>query len=179
MAATTTDGDAIEVRIQRWPGRPTHATRVHRLGEDRYGVWLGVRVGAPWWARDGSRAGVHRRTIVKVVPRGAYWTACFALADPVVDVDIVLPARWRGAIVEETDLELDVLRAADGRVWVRDADEFARLCADFALPDALAERALATCADLRARLTAHTEPFGTVGPGWLARFLAADEETHR
>jgi len=114
-----------------------------------------------------------------VVPRDASWSACFARTDPVVDVDIVLPARWDGDNLEETDLELDVLRAGDGRVWVRDEDEFARVRADFALPDALAERALATCAAIQAQLAAHTEPFGMIGPAWLARFLAAGDNGTR
>ncbi len=120
---------------------------------------------------------MHLRPIVKVVPHDAYWSACFALTDPVVDVDIVLPARWDGDRLEETDLELDVLRASDGRVRVRDEEafarvRFARVRMEWGLPDPIAARALATCADIQARLAAHAEPFGMVGPAWLARFLA-------
>ena len=115
---------------------------------------------------------MHLRTIVKVEPHDSYWSACFALTDPVVDVDIVLPARWDSDRLEETDLELDVLRASDGRVRVRDEEAFARVRVEWGLPDPIAARALATCADIQARLAAHAEPFGMVGPAWLARFLA-------
>ena len=115
---------------------------------------------------------MHLRPIVKVVPHDAYWSACFALTDPVVDVDIVLPARWDSDRLEETDLELDVLRASDGRVRVRDEEAFARVRVEWGLPDPIAARALATCAAIQARLAAHAEPFGMVGPAWLARFLA-------
>ncbi len=172
MAMQTPDPGQIAIRTYKWPRRATNATNARLLGEDAHGRWLSVRTGDPWWSLDGARTGTFVGPVVKVVPHDAHWSACFYRGDPAVDVDIVLPAHWNGALLEEVDLELDVLRAADGRVWVRDEDEFARVRADFALPDALAERALATCAAIQARLAAHAEPFGMVGPAWLARFLA-------
>jgi len=172
MAAGTGGRGAIEVRTFKWPHRATNATRACLLGEDAHGRWLGVRTGDPWWALDDSRSGTFIGPVVKVVPIGSYWSACFYPGDPAVDVDIVLPARWDGAILAETDLELDVLRAADGRVWVRDEDAFADIRTHQALPDTIVARALTACADVRARLAVHAEPFGAVGPAWLARFLA-------
>jgi len=169
-----TGGGLIEIRTYKWPRRATNATTARLLGRDEHGCWLGVRTGDPWWSLDGARSGIFVGPVVKVVPPDAHWSACFYPGDPAVDVDIVLPARWDGDVLEEIDLELDVLRAADGRVWVRDEDEFARVRTAFSLPDGIAQRALAACADLHGRLAAHAEPFGTVGPGWLARFLAAD-----
>jgi hypothetical protein len=140
------------------------------LGEDAFGRWLGVPQGASWWAADGSHSGVFERPLVKLVPGGTFWTACFHPADPVVDVDIVLPVRWAGDVLEEVDLELDVLRAADGRVQVRDLDEFERVRAIWAIPDDVAAQAEATCEHVRALVERGAEPFGTIGPSWLARF---------
>ena len=162
----------IEVRGFKWPRRPTAMALASLLGEDAFGRWLGVRQGAAWWAADGSHSGVFERPLVKLVPTGTFWTACFHPVDPVVDVDIVLPVRWSGNVLEEVDLELDVLRTADGRVEVRDQDEFDRVRMMWAMPNDVAAQAEATCEQVRALVDRGAEPFGTVGAVWLARFVA-------
>ena len=89
-----------------------------------------------------------------------------------VDVDIVLPVSWAGDILEEVDLELDILRAPDGTVQVRDRDEFERVQAIWPMPTEIVAQAEATCERIRALVESGAEPFGTVGHAWLARFLA-------
>ena len=162
----------IEVRGFKWPRRPTDVALVSFLGEDAYGRWLGIAQGDPWRAVDGSRSGVFETTFVKLVPSGTFWTACFNPVDPVVDVDIVLPVRWAGDTLEEVDLELDILRSADGSVRVRDQEEFDRVRDMWAMPDDIAAQAEATCERVRKELERGAEPFGNVGRAWLARFLA-------
>lgn len=111
-------------------------------------------------------------SFVKLVPNDTWWTACFNLVDPMIDVDIVLPVHWTDNILEEIDLELDILRLADGIVHVRDQDEFARVRAEWGMPTDIATEAESTCAKLRTLVEQGTEPFGIVGQRWLARFLA-------
>ncbi len=106
------DRRLIEVRGFKWPRRPKDVTVACLLGEDAFGRWLGVARGNPWWAADGSHSGVFELSLVKVVPSGTFWTACFNPVDPVVDVDIVLPVCWIDDALEEVDLELDILRSA-------------------------------------------------------------------
>ncbi len=163
---------AIEVRGFKWPRRSTAVAMACLLGEDDFGRWLGVTKGDPWWAADRSRSGVFETSFVKVVPSGTFWTACFYPVDPVVDVDIVLPVRWVDDALEEVDLELDILRSADGSVRVRDRDEFDRVRAAWAMPGDIAAQAEATCERIRALVEQGTEPFGTAGRAWLSRFLA-------
>jgi hypothetical protein len=148
------------------------------LGEDAFGRWLGVAQGDPWWMADRSRSGVFVASFVKLVPSGAFWTACYNYADPVVDVDIVLPVRWVDEVLEEVDLELDILRSADGRVWVRDQEAFNEVRERWAMPDDIAAQALATCEQVRALVERGAEPFGEVGRAWLSRFLAEIRATH-
>lgn len=167
-----TDRRFIEVRGFKWPRRPTGITRATLLGADTYGRWIGVKKGDPWWSAEGSHNGTFIGSLVKVVPHDSFWTACFYPGDPVIDVDIVLPVRWDGDVLEEIDLELDILRSAAGEVWVRDREEFKRVCEEGALPETIVARALATCEEVRARVTAGTEPFGAVGQQWLTRFMA-------
>ena len=166
------DRQVIEVRSFKWPRRPTTVAVACLLGEDVFGRWLGVSSGTPWWAVDRSRSGVFEMSFVKVVPSGTFWTACFHPVDPVVDVDIVLPVRWVEGALEEVDLELDILRAADGSVRVRDREEFDRVRVAWAMPGDVVARAEATCARVRALVERGAEPFGAVGRTWLSRFLA-------
>lgn len=161
----------ITVRGFKWPRRPTAVAPATLLGTDAYGRWLGIAAGQPWRAADGSHAGVFDHSFVKLVPSGTFWTACFHPHDPVVDVDIVLPVRWRGATLEEVDLELDILRAADGQVAVRDQEAFARVAAQWPMPVAVRRAAERTCAQIAVALTRRAEPFGEVGAAWLAGFL--------
>lgn len=64
---------------------------------------------------------------MKVVPSGTCWSAGCNPVDPPVRVHIGLPVRWIGGALEEVDLELDIPRAADGSVRVRDRDELERV----------------------------------------------------
>ena len=162
---------SIEVRVFKWPRRPTNVAVAQFLGEDTFGRWLGIAKGAAWWAADRSRSGVFEASLVKLVPSGTFWTVCFHPSDPVVDVDIVLPVQWVDDVLEEVDLELDILRNADGRVYVRDQDKFGQVGAAWAMPDDIVAQAEATCEQMRRWVERGDEPFGEVGRAWLARFL--------
>lgn len=162
----------IEVRVFKWPHRAKAVALAWRLGEDAFGQWLGVIQGTLWWAADYSRSGVFESSFVKLVPSRTFWTACFHPVDPVVDVDIVLPVRWIADVLEEVDLELDILRSADGSVQVRDREAFTRVQEVWAMSANVAKQAEETCEQVRALVERGVEPFGTVGHAWLARFLA-------
>ncbi|GIV95454.1 MAG: hypothetical protein KatS3mg057_0111 [Herpetosiphonaceae bacterium] len=109
---------------------------------------------------------------VKLVPSGTFWTACFHPIDPVVDIDIVLPVRWVDDVLEEVDLELDILRSADGSVRLRDQEVFDHVREAWAMPCDIATQAEETCERVRALVERGAEPFGAVGRVWLSRFLA-------
>lgn len=167
-------GQLIEVRLYKWPRRPISGTQAVLLGEDAYGRWIGVRQGAPWWSADGARRGVFAQTLVTLVPSGAFWTACFQPIEPVVDVDIALPVLWADGLLEQVDLELDVLRSAEGVVSVRDEDRFEQVRREHAMPDDIAAQAQAACSELAARLAAPDALFDAAGPAWLARFMVGE-----
>lgn len=164
-------GQRIEVRGFKWPRRPTAVAAASFLGRDRHGRWLGIAQGDPWRAADGSRSGRFERSFVKLVPDGTFWTACFHPADPVVDVDIVLPVDWSGTVLEEVDLEIDIVRSAAGLTAVRDLEEFERVRRRWPMPGATAAAAWRAAGELRLLVERRAEPFGAVGPAWLARFL--------
>ena len=167
----TTNRRTIEVRSFKWPQRPMAVAVTTLLGEDAFGRWLGIRRGDPWWAADHSRNGVFEYSFVKLVPSDTFWTTCFHPVDPVVDVDIVLPVRWIDDVLEEVDLELDILRSAEGDVSVRDQETFEQVRTQWGMPDEIAREAETTCTRIRTLVERGAEPFGAVGQAWLARFL--------
>ena len=169
------EGRLIEVRGFKWPRRQTAVAMLRLLGEDEHGRWLGVARGEPWWEADWSDAGVFVAPLVKLVPRGTYWSACFQPIEPVVDVDVVLPVAWLGDVLEEVDLELDVVRTTDGVVRVRDREEFERVRAAWPMPAEVVARAEEACEWARGMVERREEPFGEVGAGWLERFVAEVE----
>ena len=161
----------IQVRSFKWPHRPTAETTAYLLGTDTFGRWLGVASGTPWWSADHSRSGVFEMPLVKLVPDGTFWTACFHPNDPVVDVDIVLPVHWSDDTLEEVDLELDILRSADGSVRVRDREAFTLVQQAWAMPADIVTQAEETCEKIREQVEQGAKPFGAVGRAWLSRFL--------
>lgn len=77
MMPYTASNLTVEVRSFKWPRRPTGVTMARLLGEDEFGHWIGVAKGDPWWTADHSRSGVFEASLVKLVPHGTFWTACF------------------------------------------------------------------------------------------------------
>jgi uncharacterized protein len=161
----------IEIRGFKWPNRPTSVAFASLLGEDTFGRWLGIARGDAWWSADRIGGGVFDHSFVKLIPVETFWTVCFHTVEPLVDVDIVLPVSWCGDVVEEVDLELDVLRSAEGNVWVRDQEAFDQLRSERALPGDIAAKAVKTCEEIRLRVEAREEPFGKIGEAWLSRFV--------
>ena len=62
-----------------------------------------------------------------------------------VYVDIVAPPTWSGPTHDRLDLDLDVVRELDGRVWVDDEDEFAEHQVSLGYPAEVIAAARASC----------------------------------
>ena len=176
--ATLGDYPKIEVRIYKWPQRPTGIAQAYLIGDDAFGKWVGVAAGDPWRSADGTRSGVFLETLVKVLPINTFWTACFYPGDISIDVDITLPVRWVDGGVDETDLELDVLFSASGQLTVRDQDKFQYIREAYGLPVDIARQAEDACDHVCAMIERREEPFGNVGSSWLKRFLATIAADH-
>jgi predicted RNA-binding protein associated with RNAse of E/G family len=67
------------------------------------------------------------------------------------------------------DLELDLVRLADGSVLLVDEDEFEQTVAEYRLPSDVVAAARTTAADLRKRLAIAVEPVMAAGWDWLDR----------
>jgi hypothetical protein len=82
-----------------------------------------------------------------------------------VYVDITAPPTWDGPTVTACDLDLDVVRELDGRVWVDDEDEFAEHQVSLGYPAEVIADARASCDRLVALVGGGHPPYdGSAGP---------------
>ena len=141
-----------------------------RLGEDEYGVWLGVPDGTV--AMVGTQSVVRQTGHVQLVRPQAWWTALFNAPPRPTEVycDIVTPAVWSGDEVLFVDLDLDVRRRrATGVVELLDEDEFAAHRQRYGYPPEAAAQARSAAAWLVDALSGDTEPFASAYRPWLAK----------
>lgn len=162
------------MEFTKWDHREHWSFDTDWLGDDEHGVWLGIALGCVATSPLGSFA--WDRIAVMLIPYDEPWTAQFmtpatgpTMTDHLVYVDITTPAAWNGDTVTMVDLDLDVVRSADGSVFVDDEDEFAEHAANWEYPAEVVSLAEKSCATTVARLAEEREPFGAVGAAWLTR----------
>ncbi|WP_241563811.1 DUF402 domain-containing protein [Nonomuraea polychroma] len=103
-------------------------------------------------------------------PRDAWWTAAFYLQPHWMDiyVDVTTVPEWSDGEVTMLDLDLDVIRTPDGRLFVDDEDEFAEHQMLLGYPPELITQAEGSARWLLDAVGERKEPFGGVHLEWLA-----------
>jgi predicted RNA-binding protein associated with RNAse of E/G family len=175
-------GSRLDVVITKWGDRPHWEFAVTYLGEDENGTWFGLPTGTSF-RRPGAFF-TSTNDQVTLVPREGWWVATFHgpggttwedLAGAALDlyVDMTTPAEIDGSTVRCTDLDLDVIRGANGMVLVDDEDEFAEHQVAFDYPPEVVHAAEEACASVLAAVSARTPPFDGAASGvWLGRVAA-------
>lgn len=182
--------DPIHVRFTKWDGSLHWHFDMTRLGEDRYGVWLGAPDGTE--LRRGNDLTRTSPPFAVVMPHRGYWSAAFNVAVPSsrrpagwpvvatdiepfgydIYIDVCTPPEWVGSMVTAIDLDLDVVRPFGGDPEIHDEDEFDEHRERYGYPEHVVSAARAATASTFAAIGAGEEPFATVGPAWLERAVA-------
>jgi hypothetical protein len=165
--------------MTKWGGRPHWEYAAELLGRDRHGWWIGVVAGTRM-TRPGAVYEAPTDQVVLVPDPAAPsvgdagWVATFhAVGGPLrVYVDITTPPEWAGSVVRAVDLDLDVIRENDGRVWVDDEDEFAEHRVRFGYPVDLVAAALGSCAAVQEAVATGAAPYDGTADRWLAVLAA-------
>jgi hypothetical protein len=163
-------GTAITVSVTKWGDRPHWAFTASYLGADAHGEWLGIPAGTHF-ARPGAEYVAPVSQVSLLPAAGGGWVATFhAHGGPVrVYVDVTTPARWDGATLHLTDLDLDVVRLLDDTVLVDDEDEFLEHRVTLGYPDDVVRTAESTCVWLVEAVRRGRAPFDDTPDRWLAR----------
>ncbi|MBT8197210.1 MAG: DUF402 domain-containing protein [Acidimicrobiia bacterium] len=137
------------------------------LGRDEHGLWLASPVGTV--AQKGMQEPkAIRNRGVHLIPTSDWWVfSLHAGAESATHfLDISTPATFAEDRVTMIDLDLDVVRFADGRVILEDEDEFTEHQVTLGYPSEWIEAALAAAEWGMAAVTSDTEPLGDVARRW-------------
>lgn len=170
MPGVVRDGDPIDVRFTKWGGGRHWEFLLRCLGVDEHGVWGAGEVGTTLW-RPGAGF-VSDLAWVTLFPHERAWAASFyGPQHPQIHtyVDMTTVPAWSGSTVTMTDLDLDVVLMRDGSLGLDDEDEFEMHRVELGYPRDLVDLARRTADEVLAAIRDGTEPFGSVGPSWLAR----------
>ena len=166
-------GDAVHVRMTKWGDRPHWEFDSVYLGADEHGTWLGFPRGTQM-NRPGMEYVSPTDQLGLVPPERAPdfergWLATFhGRGGPLsVYVDVTAPPTWSGSTLTAIDLDLDVVRELDGRVWVDDEDEFAEHQVAFGYPPAIITAARASCDRLVGLVSGSHPPYDGSARPWF------------
>ncbi len=140
-----------------------------RLGEDEYGVWVGLRSGGTV-QRGTEPAKQHPHDLLSVIVDDAWFIPIFSPADPRFSlyVDICTPPVWTSDDrVETFDLDLDVAVAPDGTVSVLDEDEFDEHRVRYSYPEKLVVGARAATEHVLRAVEGGRGPFDGAADEWF------------
>ena len=141
------------------------------LGQDSYGIWLGVAAGTE--LRKGvENAKTMNGSFVQLIATGKWWTLVRNVGHRSTHyVDIITPAVWKQSDhVVMVDLDLDVVRLENGSVIVEDEDEFRLHQKTLRYPESWIDKARNTAAEVYLAVENREEPFGKAADEWSARF---------
>lgn len=168
-----TDLRTVRVRTRKWPDDPHWEFDAVRLGVDGVGHWVGVPTGT-WLSRPDKGFTAWADHVV-LLPHDAWWVATIYGTDPdrPVDfyVDMTTPCVWSTdeSEVRCIDLDLDVIRETDGRIWVDDEDEFAEHQVTLGYPPEIIASARRSCEEVFAAMSAGQGPFDGAAGRWIEK----------
>ncbi len=163
--------------MTKWGDVPHWEHDATWLGSDDHGVWCGTPAGT-LMQRPGH-AYSSTTDMVRLVPAPASgdpggWVASFyARATGVrTYVDMTTVPKWEErtgrSALRAIDLDLDVVRTAEGHVFVDDEDEFAEHRVAFGYPSEVVSLAEESCAWVLESVLAERAPFdGDTSDAWL------------
>lgn len=148
----------VRVHKQKYRGRPHLTSRLQVWCTDEFGTWL-----------YRPRTGLADRVGVQLMPTGHWWTAWWWIGwdgNPTrrwIAVDICTPPTLDVEGWRYDDLEIDLVRQADGSVLILDEDEFDAARRTVPYPPVIAAGALVARDEVHRMLTEPCEPFRSVG----------------
>ena len=167
-------GTPVQFRWRKWDGSPHWVNDCIYLGRDRWGDWLGQPVG---WAnvRPGRVYPAETPAVMLVPSSGDHVVTVNSGSHRVrIYIDIAWDVRWDAGAPAGIDMDLDVVKALDGRgLFIDDRDEWDEHRVAYGYPPEIVERLEALAVDLERRVGEGEAPFDeATADAWLARLEA-------
>lgn len=174
-------GEPVSLRMRKWDGSPHRQTMMAYLGSDEYGRWLTIPTGIE--VRQPGASSISRAAHVMLIPHDGCFLAHFN-APPSrnsIYADITTAPEFgrdgTGWVIAVADMDLDVVRRADGRIWIDDEDEFAAHAVSYGYPADVVASTRASADAVLAAVREESEPFGTTWRRWIDRLDAIVADT--
>ncbi len=167
-------GDPVRIEMTKWGDRPHWHIPGRWLGSDEHGDWVGIPAGTRM-VRPGLEVVSRNNQVGLVPPAGAVdsergWVATFhgpgSRLGLSVYVDITTPPVWDGPVLRAVDLDLDVVRETEGRIYVDDEDEFAEHQVSFGYPPEVVALAEASRDRVQAAILEQHPPYDGSHERW-------------
>lgn len=170
VPARPAPGSRILFRWRKWDGGAHWEHDCIYLGSDQWGDWFGQPTG---WrsARPGREIHAAAPNVTLVPPSGDYaLTVNEPPASYRVYIDLAWDVRLQDGEPGGVDMDLDVVRAADGRLWIDDRDEWDEHRERYGYPLDIVEKLETLAVELEGRVAASVPPFDdATAARWLAR----------
>ncbi|WP_240658535.1 DUF402 domain-containing protein [Microbacterium sp. CPCC 204701] len=169
-------GSALQFRWRKWDGGPHWVNDCIYLGSDRWGDWVGQPDG---WrnVRPGLELTADGPNVTLLPPSGDFAMTIHGAPRRVrTYIDIAWDIRWEHREPRGIDMDLDVVKAIDGRgLYIDDRDEWNEHRVAYGYPHDIVDRLEALAVDLERRVAAAEAPFDDATPdAWLARLAALE-----
>jgi protein associated with RNAse G/E len=166
-------GTALDFRWRKWDGSPHWVHECVYLGSDRWGDWVGQRVGMRS-ARTGREVVVEHPNVSLLPPSGEWVLTMNAPTHRTrVYIDLAWDAQWTGAEPTGIDMDLDVIDQAERGIWIDDRDEWDEHRVAYGYPLDIVDRLEQVAVDLERAVTAHEAPFDPATAAHWLDVLAA------
>ena len=176
MSARPAAGTPLAFRWRKWDDSPHWVNECVYLGGDGWGDWVGQPVG--WTSARPGASFVARVPNVTLLARSGDHASTFHRGHPRklrVYIDLAWDLRWPdGGEPEAIDMDLDVVRADDGRgIWIDDRDEWDEHRVLYGYPADVVAHIERLAVDLERRVRAGEPPYDdAVAEAWLDRLVA-------
>ncbi|WP_203580216.1 DUF402 domain-containing protein [Microbacterium hibisci] len=169
-------GAALQFRWRKWDGGAHWVNDCIYLGSDRWGDWVGQPDG---WrnVRPGLEFLADGPNVTLVPPSGDYAMTVHGSPRRVrIYIDVAWDVRWVDREPRGIDMDLDVVKAIDGRgLFIDDRDEWDDHRVAYGYPADVVETLEALALDLEQRVAAGHAPFDDATPdAWLTRLAEYD-----
>lgn len=171
-------GTRTVFRWRKWDGGPHWVHDCIYLGHDRWGEWFGQPEGTRSF-RPGREVLTRAASVTLVPPSGDH-ALTVNVAPPAssrIYIDLAWDVRWsdtEAGVPTGIDMDLDVVRAVDGRgTWIDDRDEWDEHRVAYGYPAEIVTHLEALAIELECKVRDRVAPYDDdTANAWLARLAA-------
>ncbi|GAA3765689.1 hypothetical protein GCM10022240_17600 [Microbacterium kribbense] len=165
-------GSRLMFAWRKWDGSPHWQHECVYLGADRWGDWVGQRTGMRS-TRPGRELIAAGPNVTLIPPTGTYAVTVNTASTYLIYIDLAWDLHWQDSLPTGIDMDLDVVRTPDGRIWIDDEDEWDQHRTQLGYPPDVVAALPPLAADLKHRVEASAPPFDpATGTDWLTALAA-------